>query len=713
MADYREAFSALAGGEPVSGVPELMQALQGVRGMLASPEAASPEEPPNTNVSDYFRQAITGGAGAVRQLLADSVRGDFSRPTKRLMSGLDWAGRNVALPALQKQEELFNTDWSKQPLIGLGEGGELTGRLPGLASFVAPSLVGGAPGGSLSAGIRYPGAPPHVQTPAQLRAWRDNMTNMALEGTPGRFFYENSGRDVADLSGVVPGGDLTRAIKLAEGLGITSPQTKVPANAEYAVRGHNMAMTGDPIQDVGFFKNAMSDRLNRTYFLDEPWAGRKTNTFSGNILNVLDPTFGRGIADDFWMMEAGGYPSTKRVGGHYTGTPTQAQYNFMENEVGGPILNRLNETVPAGEAPWLPHQAQAGIWATIRARALGLDPQEAGFDFSNAFDQMRAQHSYETIPGRTTGHMPEAFNADPKILRDMHREIVDAITDPQGRDLLNQHFGLLTGKTFDAPGAFEGRVSPGSQAPVIGGKAMGSAPMLLDPHSREMIDTSAYARALLLGQDAVGWNRPFFRQGDKLSQRNLIDIDIGRPMTEAETMALYNAMEKHSKGDFAPIGTPNGARLLNVPDYSNIDHVAFQKYADSAVKDVFGGEGITANVTRRVVDNGYQEVPWEGILKDGSYLSGAPTRRPDLLRRIDDILSALGPKVSAIQDRFANQYGWTVNPATRLWQRPGLLNPDPATRNVFPLPPAPWESRMMPGGALRSPIPPAIGGGVI
>ncbi len=85
-----------------------------------------------------------------------SITSALASVPSTIYQGLDLAGRNVALPSLQKTEELYNTDWSKQPFISTGENGELTGRLPALAETVAPYLLGAAPAGSASAGVRLP-----------------------------------------------------------------------------------------------------------------------------------------------------------------------------------------------------------------------------------------------------------------------------------------------------------------------------------------------------------------------------------------------------------------------------------------------------------------------------------------------------------------------------------------------------------------------------
>jgi len=132
MADYREAFGALAGGEPVSGVPEFMSMIQN---FLSNRGAALGQ-----TLSD------TGRVGsAVGNYLANAPA-----------NALDYVGNQVAAPFLQSQYEMMNRDYSQEPLMGVGEGGELTGRIPAVAELVSPYLQGFAPPGTLSAGARAP-----------------------------------------------------------------------------------------------------------------------------------------------------------------------------------------------------------------------------------------------------------------------------------------------------------------------------------------------------------------------------------------------------------------------------------------------------------------------------------------------------------------------------------------------------------------------------
>jgi hypothetical protein len=71
----------------------------------------------------------------------------------------------------------------------------------------------------------------------------------------------------------------------------------------------------------------------------------------------------------------------------------------------------------------------------------------------------------------------------------------------------------------------------------------------------------------LLSQDAVAWNRPFYRKGTPAHARNMAEVVVGRPLSDEETNALYRAMTERTGTDFfKPIGAENGARLRLIID---------------------------------------------------------------------------------------------------------------------------------------------------
>lgn len=118
-------------------------------------EPPSPPPEPERPIQDWYNKNISPIGNQFTEYLRRSGKALAGMPQDLAKIPQD-IGRKVALPFLQQMEQVHSTDWSQQPFIGIGEKGEFTGRLPALASYVTPYLLGAAPSGSLSAGIRLP-----------------------------------------------------------------------------------------------------------------------------------------------------------------------------------------------------------------------------------------------------------------------------------------------------------------------------------------------------------------------------------------------------------------------------------------------------------------------------------------------------------------------------------------------------------------------------
>jgi hypothetical protein len=122
------------------------------------PEPAEPEKPMSQELYDWYQRNVSPIGDQFTGYLTRSAEA-LARIPQDVSKGLEYVGQNVARPALEGMQQLRATDWSNQPFIGIGEQGEFTGRLPALAGYVTPYLLGAAPGGSatLPAGLKLPG----------------------------------------------------------------------------------------------------------------------------------------------------------------------------------------------------------------------------------------------------------------------------------------------------------------------------------------------------------------------------------------------------------------------------------------------------------------------------------------------------------------------------------------------------------------------------
>lgn len=538
---------------------------------------------------------------------------------------------------------------------------------------------------------KYLGAPEKFNTPAKIPTLRRWLRQLADEGAPGRYWYENSGKEVLKMVG----GDVQEARKFVALLAIYSPQAKVDANSTFALRAWAQYKAGQPISvKTGVMDEKAKKALDN---VDEFWSGEKTGNFFFNLLREIDPsTEGKqGATIDMWMMRAGQYD---------TDAPTSTQYAFMENET-----NRL-----AQELGWEPQQVQAAIWVAMKARMENsgvkkateassekkgwirfdnkVDPQTgkkskvrvilnekahrdnwlkhsfdhdpstedtqmAKFDFGDGLKRHIGQVSFEARPGRSTGVLPGIHDAPYAQQVEFQQAVQAAFLDETGADRLAQLLGLLVDtNNVLAPGVWQGEVSPSSQKLVAMAPAKGKAGQTeVDPAQAEALNLYAAVAGLVARQEGVGWHRAFYA-GTK-RDANGLDIDLGRVINPAEAADLERAigvwMDDNKKADwqnsFAMISSPNGIRLIS---FGIIDNPTLQseivKVAESVLPDfdyrAFASSG-------DMPTNNWKENPnGEGYLQR---LSAAG--RSDVL---DWARTVLAPRVQSVFDEYSKKYDW-------------------------------------------------------
>jgi hypothetical protein len=560
---------------------------------------------------------------------------------------------------------------------------------------------------------RYTGAPAGLESPQKLGGLRRVIKGLAQEGEPGRFWYERSGKALLDITG----GDKEKAKRLAQAIAITSPQTPVPTNFDYAVQAYYQHEAGRPIK-TGMFPSSMTDKLEEV-FSGKDWEGRKTNNFYNNVMRSIDPTIAQGVTTDLWMMRAFGYRGD---------APTDAQYTFVEDEV-----TRL-----ADELGWEPQQVQAAVWVAMKARteakpvreetekiserlgymtyvpkpgtkklerkildedghrsvwlgkALSYDPtraekEDSKFDFEDAAKNNLAQISWESIPGRTTGHMPQVFDADYSVLQNYHVDISKAFLDADGNDMVAREFGILSPGDFEAPGHFEGRVSPGTQTQVVAPKKYKSLSLAkidslqkkgditadeakqmraerIEPSAEDLMAAYAAVRGILMKQDSVGYHKPFTNKSLRKKDLNAFDIDIGRPLSEKETAQLAKLLADASgHGEYNPIASDTGARLINF-DYLDASNNDFNNIVVKSLARMEFDNGESFNANRFAASAGYIDNDWSVDTNGEGYIRDIEGRSPDLSGRVSDLVRQLQPRIQAVDQEYAGKYGWAVNP---------------------------------------------------
>ena len=495
----------------------------------------------------------------------------------------------------------------------------------------------------------YVGAPKSITSQQKLGAYRKNLLKLAEAGEEGRFWYERSGNAILDLVD----GNVEEADKIAQAIAITSAgSTPVLSNFQFAIQAYNQHKAGKEIL-TGKFPKAMSARLKKL-FEGEDWAGRKTNTFYNNIMAVADPSRAQGVTVDMHMLRIFGFDKKNEM-------PTDQQYTFVENEV-----NRI-----ANKLGWTPYQVQAAMWVKQKADKAGKPVSQMKFDYSDALKRNLGQISSETKPSQTSGHFAEIFNAEMKEQADFHFRMSKALTGDDGQDLLAKEVGLLTPGSFDAPGIYEGVLSPGTQTYALMPMKYKGQPGEVDEATLELVKIYAVSKGILFKQDAVGAHRVFKGAG-KVADRDAVTVDIGRRFTDDEMVTLDKLLtEEFGTTDFSPAATEYGVNIVHwMGERGKMDFTDFQNRVRKVLNmleisdiDTPSGKleaGTAASqkvyVTNTNFDTG---TGWKEAPNGENYLEGTFGGRQSVQERVRNIVTKFADRIEAVEDEIVRDYGWT------------------------------------------------------
>jgi len=405
--------------------------------------------------------------------------------------------------------------------------------------------------------------------------------------------------------------------------------------------------------------------------------GRKTNNFYNNLMVHIDPKRAQGVTTDIWIMRSFGFKNPdgtpfgmkQKNGKDGLTRPTDAQYDFVEREI----------FKIADEMGWEPQQVQAAIWVAEKARFEGTSVSQAKFDFADALQNNLGQVSWESIPGRTSGHMPEMFDAPYQQQVEYHQAVSKVFLDDSGNDIIAKEFGIPSPRDFEAPGYFETKTSPGTQTEVALPRLYkGPAYGKIDPGAEALVNAYAAARGILLKQDVVGWHRPFYNA--TIDASNGIEVRLGRKLSTAETKRLAGLIaDEAGHTEYNPISSPLGTRIINfdylvkksdgtplMPD-TWVDHKflvtnkEFHTILGRALDRMEFDDSAEGIGKRFASQNGYLGNDW-GVGKNGEdYLESGLKGRPDLQRKVRDIVEKLAPRIDELDRDFSRRYGWTLN----------------------------------------------------
>lgn len=561
--------------------------------------------------------------------------------------------------------------------------------------------------------------PPGVKTPQDLADLRMKVTEMAVKGQEGRFWYERSGKAILNMFN----GDTDKAEKFAQLIAIYSPKKPIDPNFNDAMRVWGQWQAGDPIT-VG----SMQQWKTATEVLNgKPWTGRKTNSFYRNMMGYIDPV----RAKDEGLVTVDRHIAT--AFGHKTTTDgsvaiSDPQYELVQREV----------QAIAADLGWTPEQTQAAIWVTEKAMKDKTTTAVSKFDFADSLDRKFAQVSWESMPGKTSGVLPELHNAPFEVQLEYHHDISKALLDDQGRDIIDTMYGIASPGDIDSPGVYYGpgglELNPGSQnrvgaptalqsstvsrlVPAGGtgpyrkgtkklkgvthydskGKPYQTGPVFewdkntskfktktasvtiteninrVDESTRLRISAAAATRGMLLNQEAVPWTRPFAAKNAKAADS--VAVDIGRTLTreEAGNLSLAIGLE----GGAGIIASPDGVWIRN---FSGLDNESFQNLVIAKASEVLDAEGeikvgrftgdgeyvsnALESAPGKVVDGNWKENPNGEGYRSWIDAAGASDVH-------EQIAAILRPRIRAIQEDYARRLAGSVT-GDATAGRPGL-----------------------------------------
>jgi hypothetical protein len=407
------------------------------------------------------------------------------------------------------------------------------------------------------------GAPLGVNSSQAEAARRGNYKSLVETGMAGRHWYDDSGKAIIDHVG----GNVPLANQVAETGAITSASTGVDPNTQFMIRGHNQAMAGDPIA-TGRYPTAMGAQVNDVYRGEGAATGAKRSPFAdqiaigGNYYVKPDGQGHRGV-HDIWDGEAWGYVKPD-------GTPLRRafqenEHNWMDGQMDR-VISDLNRDQVGGHGDWTPGNAQAAAWSGAKIAAGKLDPEGAAISYADIIPKNYAQGSRETVTGREWADPANTSLGAPRDVKDAYAaELHPAIYDETGRDRIASGYGMLTGKSFNGPGVFEGQVNPGTQTQVAVSRAVGSQDMGASDHKLMQGIESTYG--LLGGQDAAAYHS-FSPAKVPLNQANRAGINLGRTVNDDEMLALSKHFQtlagQRGVDPQALVPSPTGVRMLDM-----------------------------------------------------------------------------------------------------------------------------------------------------
>jgi hypothetical protein len=304
--------------------------------------------------------------------------------------------------------------------------------------------------------------------------------------------------------------------------------------------------------------------------------------------------------------------------------PSATQHSFMD-EIRNNAIKIANRDNLAGRSNWNTGSTQAANWVAMKARAEGTPIADAAKDFSDMLPSRTALFSRESVPGVKSGHRPDLLTADDATKASYHDAQNEILQDDLGRDKTLSGLGMLTGKTTNTPGYWQGVSNPSTQAPFLVGLSKGGAGF--DEGTQKLTNAAAGWHALMTGQDATAAH---FVNPSSMKDATAATMDLGRVLTTPEMRKIGGLLGQ----DISPVATPSGVNMLAGDTAQN-----FGPSMKSFAKEVQGITGVkpATNFGTYGSTSAYVAPDWNGAGPSPATTSILPhlTSTPKIASAID------------------------------------------------------------------------------
>lgn len=460
-------------------------------------------------------------------------------------------------------------------------------------------------GGEGSEGF-YVGGPRNIQSRQDLTANRQRMSRELAERVaeqeeilpPERVgtWYDRQRQGVADIA------EPYQQPRVAEAEGLFSSQTDPHGELGFALQAKNRSALGLPpgIAHTGrqAEEYASAVRENRPIDLAEK---------TGMYAHLSDPSRPKPWlgANDFRQAQYQGYTDP-------TGAPQRTglgptQHAFIDAESLAQV-DRANRARLGGRSDWTAPRVQEIAWVSEKADDLmkqrpGLSRAEALRIASNTIADYLPEYSasatYETVPGKVTGHVPRMIGASPEEQRAYEQAFGSSWRFPEGkgdqfspgtrnRDKLYAAADMLQREGVEGAGVYGDErnvvniarpmvdlISPPQKASLPHFSARDIAETsakgrTLAPSTADTIDALERFRGGMDVQEAYGWHMPMEQETRKAGTKVHGFLPTGRQVSADEMEQIIKALPPgffpSASADGVMLFGPEGAKSQAVTD---------------------------------------------------------------------------------------------------------------------------------------------------